>query len=252
MLLKVLLKQMTVAEAKAEWKRIEKKKSQDDTRTDGPWLLSMEIPCRRCTDRNEGIEVKKPLAMFLAIGKKTPSDIWNDTLHKGQDLCCSNCLYEMNAETRRAPIVGCDGCGEVLLRKKFGDEMLKDWSASLIKEVYCKDCNGENSQKRSEADCLQCYGLCKTTWPEHHFDSATLVACAADDSVMSRHCARCVATAKDIASKETHGCARCRAWKPIADFGPVACKEWLSGKRTGGKGSFRWVCFDCGYPQCVL
>jgi len=108
MLLKVLLKQMTVAEAKAEWKRIEKKKSQGDERTDGPWLVSMEIPCRRCTDRNEGIEVKKPRAMFLAIGKKTPSDIWNDTLQKGQDLCCLNCCSEMWEKKRTVPIVGCD------------------------------------------------------------------------------------------------------------------------------------------------
>ena len=38
MLLEVLLKHMTFAEAKAEWKRIEKKKAKGDTRTDGPWL----------------------------------------------------------------------------------------------------------------------------------------------------------------------------------------------------------------------
>ena len=157
----------------------------------------------------------------------------------------------MRFQTRTAPIVGCDGCGEVKVRRKFGDEMLEDWSSSLIKEVYCKDCCGENP-KRAEAARLQCYGLCKTSWPEYHFDNATLVASAADDNVLSRQCARCIATAKHGSSTDTHSCARCKAWKPISDFGPVACKEWLSENRTGGPNKFRWVCFDCGYPPCVL
>ena len=56
LLMQVLRKTMTTAEAKDAWKVVEAEKTKN-TETSQRWPLSMEIPCRRCTDQHGGTEV---------------------------------------------------------------------------------------------------------------------------------------------------------------------------------------------------
>ena len=251
MLLDVLLGKMSTDEAKAAWKRIEKGKK--ETKAAGKWLEEMLIPCRRCTDIQGGTEVRKPLQSFVANISANLDELWCKSLQRGQDLCCFKCDVEMGQQQRHTPVVCCDHCGRCLLRKNFTDEMLEKWASSTVdtvEEVYCKECCGDG-KKRSDEDWYQCHGPCKTEWPEHHFEQSILTSCVGDGSILDRKCARCRVAASEASLDDKHPCLKCHISKHISDFGPVACKEWLSGTRTSGNETSRWLCFDCGYPACV-
>ena len=57
LLLDVLTKKLTTEEAKKAWQEHEEKKT---TTTAGcNWMIQQELPCRRCTDKNNGVFVKE-------------------------------------------------------------------------------------------------------------------------------------------------------------------------------------------------
>ena len=84
LLMKVLLKEITFEEAKAAWKRIEKDKEEKDAAASGPWMLNIPLACRRCTDLNDGVEIKKPVSAFTTAQK--PEEIWRLAISFGQDF----------------------------------------------------------------------------------------------------------------------------------------------------------------------
>ena len=57
LLLDVLTKKLTTEEAKKAWQEHEEKKT--TTTAGGNWMIQQELPCRRCTDKNNGVFVKE-------------------------------------------------------------------------------------------------------------------------------------------------------------------------------------------------
>ena len=71
LLMEVLQKKMTPKEAHKAWKEDEKKHAKQATSGES-WLDTMTLPCRRCTDKNGGEEVWRPLSSFGAGPTVTP------------------------------------------------------------------------------------------------------------------------------------------------------------------------------------
>jgi len=65
LLMEVLQKKMTPKEAQKAWKEDEKKQAKQAT-SGKSGLETMALPCRRCTDKNGGEEVWRPLSSFGA------------------------------------------------------------------------------------------------------------------------------------------------------------------------------------------
>ena len=118
LLLQVLLKQKTYAEARAAWKKVEvERKERSGSEPDaGPWMLRMEIPCRSCTDKAQGEEVCKRISAFTT--EHTADGIWTKLLSHGQDACCFKCRHKMGWKPADE-VIPCDGCGKILPRKNF-------------------------------------------------------------------------------------------------------------------------------------
>ena len=82
LLLDVLEGRKTAAEAKEAWKKSEKQKKEDQQTRSGIWMLAQELPCRRCTDLNHGVEVWKPVSSFSS--SRDPDVLKKTVLVKGQ------------------------------------------------------------------------------------------------------------------------------------------------------------------------
>ena len=167
---------------------------------------------------NNGIEVRQRLSLFTTSCSR--KDGREQALRHGQDLCCANCINLMFLDMRNVEAVGCDGCGEIKLAKKFNAEMLQRWKQSLENEVYCMQCCGE----RTEEEYHFCYGSCMARLPEHHFVSKVLNDCLARKTLLNIKYARCTVATAETGVDEKHECKRCGAMKHIKDFGPPACK----------------------------
>ena len=108
-------------------KELDKKKSADaaDKQSEA-WSVTMEIPCRRCTDENQGIEVCKPIGLFATA--HVPSEIWSRIMEKGQDFCCYTCFHSRGWK-RTDEVIPCDGCSKIQARKKFDAETQALWDS---------------------------------------------------------------------------------------------------------------------------
>ena len=71
-------------QAQQKWKDYEARSSGGGTLES--WLTSQELPCRLCTDRNNGVEVWKPISSFES--STDPDALFKRVLQKGQDLVC--------------------------------------------------------------------------------------------------------------------------------------------------------------------
>ena len=60
LLLKSLRGELTWKQIKKAWTEVEKK-AKEKKQASAKWPLSLELPCRRCTDKNGGVEVLHPL-----------------------------------------------------------------------------------------------------------------------------------------------------------------------------------------------
>ena len=93
LLMKVLRDEITPADAKRLWKEDEdsREKQRIAAKTIEPekWSRALEIPCRRCTDENGGVEKRKPISAFTSA--HLHEDTWRNVIRKGQDLCCFKC-----------------------------------------------------------------------------------------------------------------------------------------------------------------
>eukprot|EP00972_Heterocapsa_arctica_P078134 11523499-Heterocapsa_arctica.AAC.1 len=76
---------MSADEARKAWKAEEQTKVTREG-TGENWLRSMALPCRRCTETNDGKEVCKAVSAFTFSHEATK--IWIHVLPYGQDLCC--------------------------------------------------------------------------------------------------------------------------------------------------------------------
>ena len=125
---------MTTEEAKAAWKQEEQKQSAGST-TEGSWIENMELPCRVCTDKNDGVEVTKPVKSFTTAFR--PTEIWTATIGNGQDLCCFRCRHTLQWKISDA-VIPCDGCGALKSRNQFALEVQRLWEALSTDVLLCK------------------------------------------------------------------------------------------------------------------
>merc|ERR1711965_119079 len=126
LLLQVLSGELTPAEAQKEWKIFNKKTGDQKTKS-ASWLQKLQIPCRRCTDSNNGVEVLRPLSAFTPEAKEHVGKIWQTVLAKGQDACCRRCVHHMGSEPESTNIF-CETCCSLRPKEFFDEEAQKIWS----------------------------------------------------------------------------------------------------------------------------
>ena len=94
-------------EAKRKWQEHESKSS--GRRTLDSWLIAQELPCRLCTERNDGVEVWKPVSSFDT--STDPDMLLRRVLQKGQDLVCFRCTRQhLKWNKMIDDVIPCDGC----------------------------------------------------------------------------------------------------------------------------------------------
>ena len=187
---------ITFAEAKRGWKEAEQKPAAQDilkSKYGKPikWPYSMRLPCRRCTDKNKGIEVTLPLKLFTtAVDMK---EVWRKTIARGQDMSCVHCVYAMNP--RRPPKeIMCSACETLLARTKFDEENQRLWDTLSDEPLACAACAGarRSAEQRRNADPIFCNGECQRVLPEYQFQDEKLLDWRAKDLLILAKCARCI------------------------------------------------------------
>ncbi len=245
LLMQVLQGVMSAKEARKAWKTEEQPKA-DRESTGESWMKSMELPCRKCTEANDGVEVCKPVSAFTA--SHDTSKIWKDVLAHGQDLCCVKCEHRLPWSKVSDAVVPCDSCGQLRARNKFGAQSLRLWESLSQEPLYCLSRQGLKRKALNDSELIFCNGECQRELPEYHFVEAMIVDWRAQQSLLSAKCARCIVRAKKVDETTRFVCQTCGEEKHISCFSSVELKEWLTGQST----SKRWSCYDCQYPPCCL
>ena len=134
----VLMGQLSEEDSKKAWKKDDKKEK--STGSEGErWPLTMELPCRRCTDANNGEEVSKAISAFTT--SRATTDIWNYVVSQGQDLCCFKCQHQLQWSVSAAVLL-CHGCEILRERKHFDNSTVRRWEMLTDDEAYCLSCQG--------------------------------------------------------------------------------------------------------------
>ena len=204
----------------------------------------MELPCRRCTDLNDGVEVSKPLEAFTTLLQM--QELWK-SVRKGQDLCCYKCQHTLGWGVSDA-VIPCDKCGNIKARKQFTPEMQGLWVSLSAEKLECKSCMGIKHDTLKDAELVYCNGSCQKRLPEYHFVEKMLVDWRAQDVMLSARCARCVVKDRNEEESTQLLCQTCGKTKHVTCFAPVALKQWMAGIRRAEV----WSCYDCQFPPCCL
>jgi hypothetical protein len=247
LLMQVLQNEITPEEAKKAWKKAEKASKAEES-TGQSWIETMELPCRRCTDVNQGVEVTKPLSAFSTSLKL--EDLWNTAIRKGQDLTCFKCAHALQWQTVGA-VISCDSCGKIQPSKNFTPEMRRLWETLSTEKLECKKCEGESASIIKNSEFFLCNGHCKRELPEYHFIAQMLVHWQTKETkeqMLSAKCARCVVKDMKVPASTTFLCQRCKHTKHLPEFSAVELKQWLSKDVH----KLRWICYDCQYPACCI
>ena len=130
------------------------------------WLHKLKIPCRRCTDVNEGREVLRPISAFTSKESSKVDKIWREVLSHGQDACCLRCVRQLRLI--RGERLGddtnmfCEACCRSRPQEFFSSECQEIWfsSSSDTTAAVCQPCAGVK-MKTSEAvveqiECIVC------------------------------------------------------------------------------------------------
>lgn len=231
-------------QAQQKWKEYEARSSGGGT-LDG-WITSQELPCRLCTDKNNGVEVWKPISSFES---STDTDtLFKRVLQKGQDLVCYRCTRQYLKWSKLFDdVIPCDGCGIIQTSSKYDAANAKIWQTLGDEEIYCKRCLGIK-QRGTKTDMIKCNGECQQDLPDYHFVDLMIVEARKTQSTIALKCARCTLKEKNVDEKEKHVCERCGKTKHISEFNPLIAKEWLGARRSN---RLNWKCYDCQYPSCV-
>ena len=120
-------------------------------------LLQQELPCRRCTDKNDGVEVWLPLSKFTTA--QEPAELLN-TLRKGKGLACFRCARDLAWKPHTDEVIPCERCGLILSRNNYNPEIRKIWESLGSADIYCLKCLGEKV-RRAQPSVLPCHGACQ-------------------------------------------------------------------------------------------
>ena len=185
MLLDALRGATTPEQLKAQWKAVESAK---ETKKTQKWPQDMMIPCRPCTDENNGVEVRKPLQAFAIVNKV--GDFWMQALAKGQDLMCMRCRQKAT-QSKQDVIIVCDGCQEALPRKKFGQKHIEIWRQGSSERALCGRCEERKERiARQDQELVYCK-VCDRKVPEINFEDSSLAYWRLKDLMHEAECARC-------------------------------------------------------------
>ena len=249
LLLQVLSGAMTTEDAKKAWKE-EEKAAGDKPIVEGSWLENMQLPCRECTDRNNGVEVTKPIKSFTIAS--TEADIWSSTVSKGQDLCCFRCLHTLQWKISDK-VIPCDGCGALKARNRFTIEGLRLWESLSTDVLLCKQCGEKGKKGRhardDSAEMIFCNGACQRYLPELHFIDTKLTDWKASDMLIQAKCARRVVRDMKPDDSYQYTCRTCKSVKHITCFSAIHMKQWFDSQRTHTEA---WACYECQYPACCM
>ena len=94
LLLQILQGSLTPEAAKAEWATFTKESMEAKT-TGDTWIHRLKIPCRRCTDLNEGREVLRPVSAFANKDETKVEEVWREVLSHGQRACYLRCVRQL-------------------------------------------------------------------------------------------------------------------------------------------------------------
>ena len=227
------------------WKEQEKE-AKEKRPVGHDWLTTQELPCRRCTDDNNGIEVWKPVSAFYwaSCDKQILEE---KVLQKGQDLVCYRCARDkLRWNVPKVEDIYCDGCKKWLSRNKFDEKTRTAWESCEI-DIHCHSCNNTKASKE-ERELVHCSGLCNKMLPENHFIDKMMMEWRRKHTLLEAKCARCVVKSREGIEKEIYTCKQCEKKKCITEFAPVAVKEWAQEEHR----PHIWKCYDCLHPRCVL
>ena len=271
-LMKVLRQQLSTAEAKKEWKAVEKNAKREDAQSEKKWMDIMTLPCRNCSD-NDDQSTWKPMTAFHSQYRKM-ADVWKHVLAKGQDLQCLRCHRKkfwlksplkkgkVDKETffREFPMMRCAQCEKTIHHSGFAQEMQNRFIDMVADdpESICKECErGHCHEKREDVEFYRC-NYCDredgvpSKWPGSAFSEARLLDWQLHSTPLK--CAACVveASRQGDDSHPLQPCFRCQ--RPIKMEGPpqgcspVVIRQFEEGERDAK----RWVCYDCQFPKCDL
>ena len=243
LLLDVLLGKRTYEDAQKAWKKHEKDDAKKRSVTKA-WLLEQTLPCRLCTDNNDGVEVWLPLRAFTT--SDDPEVIWKRVVAKGADLACNSCRRALHWESRTTGAVVCDRCLAEKPERSFVLEDVKAWRAMFPGEIVCNECENR-SRSRKDEELFRCSGACQTDLPAYQFPQNMLNECILNKTQdLMLKCARCVVTARNLPETETGTCRGCGATKHVSEFNPASLKDYLAGMSRRNV----WKCYDCLFPPC--
>ena len=188
------------------------------------WLTTQELPCRKCTDDNNGIEVWKPVSAFYwaSCDKQILEE---KVLQKGQDLVCYRCARDkLRWNVPKVEDIYCDCCLKWLSRTKFDDKTRTAWE-SCESDIYCLSCMGRK-QPKDDREWFHCSGSCNKMLPENHFIQKMMTEWRGKHTLLEAKCARCVVKSREGIEKEIYTCNGCEKKKCITEFAPIAVRQW--------------------------
>ena len=247
LLLDVLLKKKTALEAKSAWKAKEEAKELMPAAGKDNWLLSMTLPCRRCTDNDaSGCEVWLPVRHFTVESKPKPQAVYA-LLSQGQDLTCTRCQEQLG--WKEPGSIVCNKCEKRKLDDAFNDVNRTRWLNEIASHISCNSCLGIQQNKRDVF--VWCNGYCLKELPEYWFEDAKLVEWKTTNtiSILAR-CSRCVLRDDETYRDRTFICSVCNDEKFVQELAPHAAKSLL--QKTSNQGTKnRQTCVECMFPPCA-
>ena len=273
-LMEVLRGNMSTAEARAEWKRVERQQAK--AKKSDEWPQSMLLACSSCTLKNNGKEVLKRLRTFTAGTKLT--DYW-DAISRGQDLECIRCM-QGRLRKIESGIIYCETCEAYCPDTAFGSQAKNILVNGLAGVVQCESCeHGRTGVKQADTIFERCV-VCRRDWPEGGYQRDALQAWRDKKQQHLITCAGCVLSAMRQYRDEERACTRCNQKLPLIRTGinssidrpaleaaqntavdlvsqhgdevPVWSPVTLRIFLDRGENSVQWLCYNCLHPACSV
>ena len=241
-LMSVLRGTRTLTEAKREWDKAEADKQ---SRKGEEWPQSMRLPCRVCTDKNNGEEVRRPLCAFDSDRKYT--EMWK-TIALGQDMTCYACKHRRLMDARKLNTVLCDGCERILPQGRFTSAEMEKIQLGVDEEVYCKSCQGlTGKRKAQDVQAIVCHGSCQKALPDTHFVPKLLDEWQTTEQQHNALCAKCWLESQSRLPEEPHKCGGCKQKKAANQYSGAFWVNYIVSRHDLPAEA---RCLECQYPAC--
>ena len=221
-------------------------------------MQRLRIPCRRCTDKNNGEEKLLPLQAFTTKPAQKTQEIWVEVMQLGQDAVCISCKHFIrqarNDSIKDADNIFCEKCCCPRPREFFATEAQQLWEGlgDSGGAIWCMPCHGMKLPTGvKDVELIRCNGAsCGRDLPVYHFVERLLLNWRDKGTVAQEAiCARCyVKTWTGNARRLDYACTVCKVTKHISEFTCVAIRHWLQQDRHMNVA----VCYNCHFPPCAM